>query len=93
MIEAGVEAGVGTREELDRFLNGTKQADIVEEGGDQVDEEALQARRKYRVSGVPFFIIQGRFGIEGADEPETFLEVFERVKRLEVQESQSPPQS
>jgi predicted DsbA family dithiol-disulfide isomerase len=29
---------------------------------------------------VPFFEVQGKYAVEGADEPETFLEIFQRVK-------------
>ncbi|KAJ5221113.1 uncharacterized protein N7469_010000 [Penicillium citrinum] len=49
---------------------------------EEVDAEAGDAARKL-VSGVPFFEIQGKYVIEGADEPEAFLEVFERVKNGE----------
>lgn len=38
---------------------------------------------RYRlVTGVPYFTVQGQYAIEGADEPETFLEVFEKVKQI-----------
>ncbi|KAJ6032474.1 hypothetical protein N7540_003206 [Penicillium herquei] len=71
LIEAGVLAG------LDRG-DVTK---VLDEGigAEEVDAEAFTASRRL-VSGVPNFTIQGKYLIEGADEPETFLEVFERVK-------------
>ncbi|TPR08357.1 Cytochrome P450 family protein [Aspergillus niger] len=52
----------------------------VLEGGKEVDLEAEKARRQL-VTGVPYYMIQGQYAVEGADEPETFLEVFEQVKR------------
>lgn len=46
-------------------------------GGKEVDEEAREAASK-AVSGVPYFEIEGHV-VEGADEVEVFLEIFERV--------------
>lgn len=51
-------------------------------GGEEVDAEAKDASRRL-VTGVPYFSVQGKYAVEGADEPETFLEVFERVKAEE----------
>ncbi|KAJ5738188.1 hypothetical protein N7493_001343 [Penicillium malachiteum] len=71
LIEAGVLAG----------LERGEVAKVLDEGigAEEVDAEAFTASRRL-VSGVPNFTIQGKYLIEGADEPETFLEVFERVK-------------
>jgi len=69
-VEAGLDGG-----EIDALLKSDR-------GGEEVDAEAGDAARKL-VSGVPFFEIQGKYVIEGADEPEAFLEVFERVKNGE----------
>ncbi|KAJ5169054.1 uncharacterized protein N7482_004648 [Penicillium canariense] len=74
LLEAGVGAGLD-RDEVKKLLDS-------EEGGAEVDAEAKTAARRL-VTGVPFFSIQGRYSVEGADEPETFLEVFERVKEDE----------
>ncbi|KAJ5272822.1 hypothetical protein N7478_007947 [Penicillium angulare] len=71
LTEAGVAAGLEKGEIL-KILEGG-------DGAEQVDAEALTASRRL-VSGVPHFTIQGKYLVEGADEPETFLEVFERVK-------------
>ncbi|KAI9374581.1 thioredoxin [Aspergillus egyptiacus] len=49
----------------------------------EVDEEAEKARRQL-VTGVPYFMVQGMYAVEGADEPDTFLEVFERIKGAET---------
>ena len=74
LLEAGVEAGLD-REAVKKFLDS-------EEGGAEVDSEAKVASRRL-VTGVPYFSIQGKYSVEGADEPETFLEVFEQVKEDE----------
>jgi predicted DsbA family dithiol-disulfide isomerase len=71
LVEAGVGAGLD-RAEVEGLLNG----DV---GGKEVDEEAEKARRQL-VTGVPYYLVQGQYAVEGADEPATFLEVFERVK-------------
>jgi predicted DsbA family dithiol-disulfide isomerase len=72
LVDAAVKAGLG-RDEVEKVLK----EDV---GGEEVDREARSASQQL-VSGVPYFSIQGKYTIEGADEPETFLEVFERVKQ------------
>ncbi|KAJ5477001.1 hypothetical protein N7539_007145 [Penicillium diatomitis] len=74
LLEAGVEAGLD--EGAVKKLLGS------DEGGAQVDAEAKMASMRL-VTGVPYFTIQGKYAVEGADAPETFLEVFERVKEDE----------
>ncbi|OOQ84120.1 putative thioredoxin [Penicillium brasilianum] len=74
LLEAGVEAGLD-REEVKKLLDS-------EEGGAEVDSEAKTASRRL-VTGVPYFSIQGKYSVEGADEPETFLEIFEQIKEDE----------
>jgi predicted DsbA family dithiol-disulfide isomerase len=71
LVEAAVQAG----------LDGGEVTKLLESGvgAEQVDAEAFTASRRL-VSGVPHFTVQGKYLVEGADEPETFLEVFERVK-------------
>jgi len=71
LIDAAVQAG----------LDGGEVTKLLESGvgAEQVDAEAFTASRRL-VSGVPHFTVQGKYVVEGADEPETFLEVFERVK-------------
>ncbi|OJI82403.1 hypothetical protein ASPTUDRAFT_126847 [Aspergillus tubingensis CBS 134.48] len=72
LVQAGVGAGL-ERSEVERLLDG-------EEGGKEVDLEAEKARRQL-VTGVPYYMVQGQYAVEGADEPETFLEVFKQVKK------------
>ena len=35
--------------------------------------------REYGINGVPFFVLDGRFGVSGAQEPTAFTEVLEHV--------------
>ncbi|EPS27462.1 hypothetical protein PDE_02405 [Penicillium oxalicum 114-2] len=74
LLEAGVEAGLD-KAEVQKLLDS-------DEGGAEVDSEAKMASMRL-VTGVPYFTIQGKYAVEGADAPETFLEVFERVKEDE----------
>lgn len=74
LVEAGVGAGLD-REEVKKLLD----EDV---GAEQVDLEAKTAARRL-VSGVPYISVQGKYHVEGADEPETFLEIFEKVKAEE----------
>jgi predicted DsbA family dithiol-disulfide isomerase len=48
-------------------------------GGDEVDREVEEAYRK-GVNGVPSFTINDRYQVEGAQDVNTFLEEFARVK-------------
>ena len=44
-----------------------------------IEEEALHQTRG--ISGVPFYIINNRFGISGAQKPETFIQAFDQIIR------------
>jgi predicted DsbA family dithiol-disulfide isomerase len=74
LVDSAAAAGLD-RGEVERFLESSN------EGGKEVDLEAERARRRL-VTGVPYFTVQGQYAIEGADEPETFLEVFDKVKQI-----------
>jgi predicted DsbA family dithiol-disulfide isomerase len=39
----------------------------------------MQQARQYGIGGVPFFVIDGRYGVSGAQPPEAFIQVLERV--------------
>lgn len=43
-----------------------------------VHADIAQAR-EYGINGVPFFVLDGRFGVSGAQEPAAFTEVLEHV--------------
>jgi predicted DsbA family dithiol-disulfide isomerase len=74
LTEAGVKAGLDEKE-IKGWLESGK-------GGDEVDREVYQARLQ-NISGVPNFTLQDRFELGGAQEPEAFVELFERIKRQE----------
>lgn len=52
-------------------------------GGDLVDAEARR-NREAGVSGVPMFVIQGEYRVDGARDVEEFLEIFIKVKEREL---------
>jgi predicted DsbA family dithiol-disulfide isomerase len=43
-----------------------------------VEADMVQARQ-YGINGVPFFVIDGRYAISGAQPPEVFVEVLSRA--------------
>jgi predicted DsbA family dithiol-disulfide isomerase len=67
---AGVKAGLDEGE-VKSWLDSDK-------GGKEVDEEVEEAQSRY-ISGVPNFTVAGRYQLEGAQDPEAFLQVFEAV--------------
>lgn len=66
-IEAGLE-----RREVDGLL-------VSDHGGDVVDREA-QLNKAGSRTGVPFFIIQDEYSVDGAQDIMEFLEAFSKVK-------------
>jgi len=42
-------------------------------------EEAGELSQRFRVSGVPFFIINEKITLSGAQAPETFIEAFKQA--------------
>ena len=48
------------------------------EFADAVSADIAQASA-YGITGVPFFVIDGKFGLSGAQESSTFLEVLEKA--------------
>jgi predicted DsbA family dithiol-disulfide isomerase len=76
LVRAAVDADVGidaveAKKWLDR-----------DEGGAEVDREALEETTEY-INAVPHFTIQGKYVVEGAEQPQVFLEIFEKVKKEE----------
>jgi len=53
-----------------------------QEYADAVEQDKAQAAR-YGISGVPFFVIDGRYGLSGAQEPETFLQALRQAAAQE----------
>ena len=56
-------------------------AEAVLAGDDGLEAvgEADHLARRHRVEGVPFFIVNGRLTLSGAQQPEAFLEAFRRA--------------
>ncbi len=74
---ADVAAGAGLdRAEVDELLAGEKGLDVVSAG----EEEA----RRLGVSGVPFFVVNGRVALSGAQPPELFWQAFEQAGEVVV---------
>ena len=72
---AGVRAGVD-KEEIKAWLESDK-------GGRQVDKEVREAQMK-DISGVPNFTLQGMYEIGGAQDPDAFVKIFEKIKDIEA---------
>jgi len=50
--------------------------------GPEVDKELLEARKKM-ITGVPNFVLNQKYEIQGAQDAEGFRRVFEKIKELE----------
>jgi predicted DsbA family dithiol-disulfide isomerase len=74
LTEAAVKAGLEEGEVKEWLETG--------KGGEEVDSEVKDAVRQ-NISGVPNFVLNDRFEIGGAQEAESFVQLFERLKRQE----------
>ncbi|KAL8959017.1 MAG: hypothetical protein Q9183_005717 [Haloplaca sp. 2 TL-2023] len=54
-----------------------------DKGGKEVDKEVKEAQMM-AVSGVPHFTLQGKYEIGGAQDPEAFVQIFEKIKAMEI---------
>jgi len=70
LAQLAVEVGLDRDEVLRVLQDGTYL--------DAFAEDVAQARA-YGIQGVPFFVIQNKYGIEGAQQPESFVHAFETV--------------
>lgn len=74
--QIGVLAGIAEKAGLDRA-----EAQRALKAGDHAEavqaDKALAARNG--ISGVPFFVLAGKYGVSGAQEPETFLKAMQQV--------------
>ncbi|WP_223881962.1 DsbA family oxidoreductase [Niallia endozanthoxylica] len=70
LTELAVEVGLG-RDEVKNMLESEAMADVVRE--DQ------QLARQYRVTGVPFFLINKKYALTGAQPTETFVQALKKV--------------
>lgn len=71
LADLAAEVGLDRAETLEALESGRY--------ADAVAADIAQAR-EYGISGVPFYVFDGRYGVSGAQEPETFLEVLEKVR-------------
>ncbi|GAC1611464.1 MAG: protein disulfide isomerase FrnE [Mycobacteriales bacterium] len=71
LIRLAVEAGLSA-DEAAAVLADDRYADEV-----RVDEERA---RELGISGVPFFVVDGRYGVSGAQSPELLLAALERAQ-------------
>src|SRR5689334_13872850 len=70
LVDLAAEAGLD-RKEAAVTLHDNRYADAV--------KEDIEIARQLGVTGVPFIVINDRYGISGAQAPETFLDVLQRV--------------
>lgn len=76
LLQAAVGSGAGLSE---KEVKGWLDSDV---GGAEVDREAQEASANW-IQGVPHFLIQGVYPVEGAEDPGQFLRVFKAVKNAE----------
>jgi predicted DsbA family dithiol-disulfide isomerase len=72
---AGVKAGLDENE-VAEWLAG-------DAGGREVDME-VRAAKMAGISGVPNFMVNGHYEIGGAQDPDVFLDLFEKIKAAEI---------
>jgi predicted DsbA family dithiol-disulfide isomerase len=77
LIDVVAVAGLD-RHQCEAVLDGTDGLDAIKEVGKLAD--------RFRVEGVPFFIVNGKATLSGAQPKETFLEVFQQATELPVQQ-------
>ncbi|KAF9922669.1 hypothetical protein FBU30_007216 [Linnemannia zychae] len=72
LIESAAKIGLD-RAEVERFLNSKEDVQEVESKIKKSKDEGVQ--------GVPNFTINNKYVLSGAQEPDTFVEVFERITK------------
>lgn len=80
LTEVGVEAGLGSAEEIKEYLESGRD-------GISVDKLAEESRMN-GISGVPNYVLCDTWEVSGAQEPNTFLQLFQRWKDLEARKQQ-----
>jgi predicted DsbA family dithiol-disulfide isomerase len=71
LIDVVAEAGLD-RASTEDVLNGDDGLEAIREAGEQA--------RRLRVEGVPFFVINGRITLSGAQQPVAFMEAFRQAE-------------
>lgn len=72
LLDVVSEAGLN-RDKAEGVLNGHEGLEAI--------QEASKLARRYRVDGVPFFIVNDEITLAGAQQPDAFLEAFKRATR------------
>jgi predicted DsbA family dithiol-disulfide isomerase len=75
LVEIGLEANLGTKEEITEYLTSGRDGHLV----DKVAEESMMKG----ISGVPFYEVNEMWEVSGAQEPLAFERLFKRWKDLE----------
>lgn len=77
LADLAAEVGLDRAEALEVLISGAYRDEF---------EADLRQAAQYGITGVPFFVIDGRYGVSGAQATETFTEVLRRVadERAEV---------
>lgn len=76
LVEVGVEAGLGTEDEIRTYLQSNRDTE-------EVDALAEQQRQR-GITGVPHYTFQNRWEISGGQEPSVFQSIFTRYKEMEA---------
>lgn len=78
LVDVGVEAGLGSREEVKTYLESGKD-------GEEVDRLAEEQRVR-GVNGVPNYVFQNRWEVSGGQESSVFESIFKKWKDVEAKE-------
>jgi predicted DsbA family dithiol-disulfide isomerase len=76
LVEVGVEAGLGSADEIKTYLESGKD-------GKEVDKLASEQSQN-GVSGVPHYTFQKRWQVSGGQEPSVFESIFKKWKAMEA---------
>ena len=74
LLKIGIEAGMN-EEKLKALLNEEENIKARE----LIKNEEIQWKRKFRISGVPFFIFNKKYALSGAQESTAFLDIFGQI--------------
>ena len=67
-------------------------ADLLEEGADrEIIEREDELAHKMGITGVPTFIFANKYAVSGAHDPETLLELIDKVAKEAAEAEQEPP--
>lgn len=70
LIDVVAKAGLD-RGKADPLLNSDEGMEAIKDAGEQA--------RRFRVDSVPFFVVNGKITLSGAQQPDTFLEAFRQA--------------